>query len=609
MALTIGAVVPCHNYGRFLAECLDSLLAQSFALSQIVVVLDGCTDDSSEIAARYRNAGVEILTVNVRHPYLARRAGLQAIETDLVFFLDADDRVSEDFAGAAAAIFERRPEVGIVTPVLRTFGETSGSWRPDPDGDIEAENRATSASVVRRIALERTQAFEQLEFVRLANEDYFVWRHLVRHGWKIARSEALHEYRRHRANYSLNYSAETHPWAEEIRRSMPGYRPAKQLTVGWVTPNLCGGGVVVNTMMKMRWAKTVHWAGAMLTDGGASDQPAYLAIRSRCPVVAGTPHPTTNADIPDRRSGVAAAVQLAERCDVVYSWGHRSAEILEAISAVCPVVFGLHGQGPWTEQTAVIAAPYASGFYCVSQAAARCVPVNRRRMAVVIDNGVDLDRIAPVFGREDIRRRWGLSPDDIAVGFVGRISPEKRPEAMVDAVRLLPPSFRPVYITPQANPEACMGSRSTRDLIAAKVAARGGVFEVGDLLGDVYAGLDVLVVTSTEEGGPLVMLEAFAAGVPVVSTPVGLLPSLERQHGPLAIGVPHQASRETLAEAILEATDRTRENQRIRAARELAWRQLSATRMVAEFEDLLWDVAGVPRFRPKYSGGKGVATC
>lgn len=597
MALTIGAVVPCHNYGRFLAECLDSLLTQTHKLQQIVVVLDSCTDDSAEIAARYRFRGVRSIAANVRHPYLARRIGLQQMETDIVFFLDADDRIGIYYAQKAVEIFAQRSEVGVVTPICRSFGEAFGEWFPDVNASIEQENRCTSASAVRRAALERTAAFEQLAGVLPQDEDWFLWKHLVRGGWKIARSNGVHEHRRHRQNYSLAYKD---PWAERVRREQ-GFQPPPPLKVAWVTPTLSTGGVTSNTLHKLRWARTVQWTTAVLIDGAPSDDRARVAIEAAgLQVIAGRPHESANAAIADRReSSRDAAIRAAREADLVYTWGHLDRELVRDMAAFCPVIFGLHGEGEWTRRSAEAIAPYPQKWYAVSLAAARCVPPEFLDRTVVIENGVDLEELAPRLGRAATRARWGLGEREIAVGYIGRVSPEKRPEAVVDALRGLPDAFRPVYVTPQADPAAVVWQHQQRALLEAKVADRGGVWESAapDELGDVYAGLDCLVIPSVEEGGPLVMLEAFAAGLPVASTPVGLLPSLERRHGPLTERIDQPAGREAVRRAVYGCLEVSARDRAARA-REVAWCHHTASRMAAEFEALCW-AASNSVFRPK----------
>ena len=71
-ARTVDAIITCHNYGRFLADAIDSVLAQSHPNIEIVVVDDGSTDDTAAVAARYAERGVRYVTARTAGP--ARRA-------------------------------------------------------------------------------------------------------------------------------------------------------------------------------------------------------------------------------------------------------------------------------------------------------------------------------------------------------------------------------------------------------------------------------------------------------------------------------------------------------------------------------------------------------
>jgi glycosyltransferase involved in cell wall biosynthesis len=94
MPLSIGVLIPVYNYARFLPDTLNSILLQSRRPDQIVVVDDGSTDQSAEIAAAWGKTNRAPLIV-LREPHggaaAARNAGLARLETDLVAMLDADD--------------------------------------------------------------------------------------------------------------------------------------------------------------------------------------------------------------------------------------------------------------------------------------------------------------------------------------------------------------------------------------------------------------------------------------------------------------------------------------------------------------------------------------
>jgi glycosyltransferase involved in cell wall biosynthesis len=92
-ALQLSVVVPVHNAEAYLRTCLDSLLAQTRPIDEIVVVDDGSTDGSSGILEEYarRHGSIRVLRGPQRGAAGARNAGLDAVSGDWIGFVDADD--------------------------------------------------------------------------------------------------------------------------------------------------------------------------------------------------------------------------------------------------------------------------------------------------------------------------------------------------------------------------------------------------------------------------------------------------------------------------------------------------------------------------------------
>jgi glycosyltransferase involved in cell wall biosynthesis len=85
----ISVVIPAFNAGKYLAEALDSVRAQTFSDYEILVIDDGSTDRTAEIASSYD--GVLLLTQENRGEAAARNTGIRAARGKYVAFLDADD--------------------------------------------------------------------------------------------------------------------------------------------------------------------------------------------------------------------------------------------------------------------------------------------------------------------------------------------------------------------------------------------------------------------------------------------------------------------------------------------------------------------------------------
>ncbi len=86
-------VVPVYNVEEFLEECLDSLLAQTFTDFEAILVDDGSTDRSAEIAQRYaqRDSRFKVVTQENGGLSKARNTGADAAQGEFLVFLDSDD--------------------------------------------------------------------------------------------------------------------------------------------------------------------------------------------------------------------------------------------------------------------------------------------------------------------------------------------------------------------------------------------------------------------------------------------------------------------------------------------------------------------------------------
>jgi glycosyltransferase involved in cell wall biosynthesis len=90
--ISVCVVIPAHNAADTLARAIDSVLAQTRPVSEIVVVDDASTDDTAAVARTFRAQGVMLVSLHERRGAAgARNAGIAAAGSDWVAFLDADD--------------------------------------------------------------------------------------------------------------------------------------------------------------------------------------------------------------------------------------------------------------------------------------------------------------------------------------------------------------------------------------------------------------------------------------------------------------------------------------------------------------------------------------
>jgi glycosyltransferase involved in cell wall biosynthesis len=138
----------------------------------------------------------------------------------------------------------------------------------------------------------------------------------------------------------------------------------------------------------------------------------------------------------------------------------------------------------------------------------------------IIYNGVRRERCLPsgdyAAVRARMREQWNIPQDAVVVGYVGRQTKEKNFMAAARAVGQLDQNHYAVYYGTDGT-----GKKPDEGLklwCLNNIPGRHRLYLPTNAVGDVFAGLDVLVLASHREACSLVLIEAWMAGVPVVAT-------------------------------------------------------------------------------------------
>ena len=137
---TVSVIVPVYNVEKYLPECLDSVLAQTFPDFEVVAVDDGSPDGSRALAERYAAADHRVRVVGRENGGLgaARNTGVKHARGEFLTFLDSDDVLPPQ---ALRALVTSARETGsdVVVGSLRRF-DAHGTWAPQwvPDVHVVA---------------------------------------------------------------------------------------------------------------------------------------------------------------------------------------------------------------------------------------------------------------------------------------------------------------------------------------------------------------------------------------------------------------------------------------------------------------------------------------
>lgn len=222
----VSVVVPAFNAGRFLREALESALDQSLAPSEVVVVDDGSTDDTASVLEQFHGRIVRLRQSNAGQAS-ARNRGVGSATGNLLAFLDADDIWSREKLERQVALFEGRPEVGLVycsMRELRTDGSPGGRRQATLRGRcvqgvlLGQDGGAISGStpVVRRELFEQLGGFAE-DLVPCEDTDLF-WRAALRTELDFV-DAPLVAYRLHGTNAHLDLARMNGAWTKLYARA------------------------------------------------------------------------------------------------------------------------------------------------------------------------------------------------------------------------------------------------------------------------------------------------------------------------------------------------------------------------------------------------------
>jgi hypothetical protein len=121
----VSVVITSYNYGRYLAEAVESVLAQTLADLEVLVVDDGSTDDTLAVARRLEAADPRVTVIaqeNAGQPAIPRNRAIERARGEYVVCLDADDVLGPTALELCAAELDADPTAALAYPRTQEFG-------------------------------------------------------------------------------------------------------------------------------------------------------------------------------------------------------------------------------------------------------------------------------------------------------------------------------------------------------------------------------------------------------------------------------------------------------------------------------------------------------
>lgn len=232
---SIDVAIPCFQYGRFLRECVESIMSQGFPETRVLIIDNASTDDSADVARQLaaEDGRIELLLRQTNlGPHASFNAGVDWASADYFMVLCADDLLSPGSLRRAIGIMESRPEVSFAygTDIHCQAGDPLPDISMAPDdarwvvwtGDdfIKARCRKPEAYIAAGMVVMRTSDHKKAGHYRPElphTDDFEILLRLARLG-AVAYTPAIQGYKRiHGSNRTNEFlSDRTHDLRERL---------------------------------------------------------------------------------------------------------------------------------------------------------------------------------------------------------------------------------------------------------------------------------------------------------------------------------------------------------------------------------------------------------
>lgn len=161
----VSVITPCYNQGKYLAEAIDSVLAQTYANWELLIVDDGSTDNSAEVAKAYaeKDARIHYIYQSNAGPSAARNHGVRESKGTYIQLLDGDNKLSARCVELAVEHMESHKETVVFYSRVRYFGVRNDEFviRWTGYADLLCQNSIDCCCMVRRTDFDSIGGFDE----------------------------------------------------------------------------------------------------------------------------------------------------------------------------------------------------------------------------------------------------------------------------------------------------------------------------------------------------------------------------------------------------------------------------------------------------------------
>ena len=227
----ISVIIPCYNYGKYVLEAIDSVLASTFQDFEIIVVNDGSTDEYTNNLLKCLNRPkTRVIIQHNQGLSQARNNGINEALGKYFLPLDSDDTIEPTFLEKAYWIMETDEKLGFVYPYVRLFGDENYIWKTMDYNfyDLLWDNQISVCSLVRKKAWHEVGGYNRNMIY--GYEDWEFWINLGKHGWFGQNiPEPLFNHRKHGVTMTKTALDKRKFLIEQIKKNHPDIYCTKKL--------------------------------------------------------------------------------------------------------------------------------------------------------------------------------------------------------------------------------------------------------------------------------------------------------------------------------------------------------------------------------------------
>lgn len=567
----VSVIIPCFNYGQFVGQAIESVLAQTLVDTEIIVIEGGSTDpETVNIVRALKYPRTRVLYQE--RPQLVganRNLGIFAARGRYICCLDADDTIEPTYLEKAIYLLENY-RYDVVSTGINLFGAREGTidvLEFPTLQDMVIGNHITTCAVFNKNLWHAVGGFHDTgKGKEHVPEDWDFWLRIAARGARFRNivGEYLFNYRIH-AGGSLSSTPDVMEQSAQrlaiLNRNQELLSPlafktsvdqAKRRLVSRVP----GGALMARQSRRRDGRRSVLVALPYLIVGGAERLLASLTLqlasqgwhvtvistlyqvghestaswfKAHCNEVYMLPQFLSD---PAEREDFIRYLLASRRFDAMLLVGSTMIynllpEIVRSFPelAIVDLLFNVQGHAHshalhQAEITLAIGEnPEVMAFYND-----RNWPRSRVRM---IESGIDISRFRAE-RPEALAAELGINAEQVVIGFSGRLSEEKAPEVFLEIAAALRDEPQARFVMTGAGPLLDTIKSQLASLPAGtRIKFLGHV----DSTVDYFALYDIFVLPSRVDGRPIALLEALASGCAIVASSVGGVPTLVGEGG------------------------------------------------------------------------------